>query len=212
MDIPVDEPLHFFDWHSELSIKRNNLPHWHQRGRVQFVTFRLADSLPSVKLQQLAEFKAKWVEEHPFPWDELEWMEYNEIIALKVDKWLDKGYGSCLLSKPSVRDVVVGALYYYNNKLYRLFSFVVMPNHVHVILSPTGDNDVRSALGLVKSYSAKVINKMTGGTGPFWQKEVFDRIIRNVEKLDKFDKYIRNNPKGLSDNTYTLFTTRELSN
>ena len=76
---------------------------------------------------------------------------------------------------------------------------VVMPDHIHVILKPLNrENDcfysLTQILKGIKGRSATKINQETGRTGALWQKESFDRIIRDHDEWCNKHEYIRNNP------------------
>ena len=116
-----------FDWGTFL-------PHWHQDGKYVFVTFRLYDSLPQEKLQWLRDEKESWLKRHPQPWAEKVTKEYINKFGKSVDKWLDNDYGDSLLKKQSNRKIVEDALLFFNGKRYNLIAFVVMPNHVHILI------------------------------------------------------------------------------
>ncbi len=75
-----------------------NLPHWRQEGVTYFVTFRLADALPQVKLQGWLRERDVWLASHPRPWDARTSTAYHKRFTARIEKWLDAGYGSCALA------------------------------------------------------------------------------------------------------------------
>lgn len=151
-----------------MDVSRRNLPHWRQEGRTYFVTFRLHDSLPREKLAALR--KAR-------------------------DEWLDEGHGSCMLREPAHAQIVAGALKHFEAQRYDLAAWVVMPNHVHVLLTPRPGFALGKILHSWKSFSAHEINKLTGRGGDVWQHETYDHIVRDAESLWHFAKYIVDNPR-----------------
>ena len=171
------------------------LPHWHQDGRYVFVTFRLADSLPQAKLREYAIEKEQWFKLHPRPWSKEDEKEYYRRFFDTFDKWLDSNYGSCLLADSRYRTIVEKALHYYDGTHYELVAYVVMANHVHLLVRMLGEVDVRRVIQSLKSFTAKEINKVAGTQGRIWQSESFDRIIRDKHHLHRVIDYIfRNNP------------------
>ena len=72
--------------------------------------------------------------------------------------------------------------------------FIVMPNHVHVLMKPIPPFELEDILQAIKSYTANQINRIFGREGQFWQRESYDHIVRDFEQLDAFQKYIRANP------------------
>ena len=194
----------FVDTNRYIRITSDKLPHWKQEGKTVFVTFRLADSLPQSKLQELQEFKAQWLNTHPLPWDSLTNSEYERTVRQKTERWLDQGYGSCLLRQTDVREMVVSALLFHHGTRYVLHHFVVMPNHVHLLATPIGDYDLMKTIGSVKRFTANAINKALGTKGVVWQRLMFDHLVRDAGQYDAIVKYIDANPRNLSPDTFTL--------
>lgn len=180
-----------FDWGTFL-------PHWHQDGKYVFVTFRLHDSLPQEKLQWLREEKERWLKQHPQPWNEKVTKEYINKFGNAVDQWLDNNYGNCLLNKQSNRKIVEDALLFFNGKRYDLVAFVVMPNHVHILMKIKEGNELTEIMRSIKSFTAKSINKNENQTRPVWQSESYDRLIRDEVHFDNVVRYIIANNKDLA--------------
>ncbi len=180
---------------------RANLPHWSQACAC-FVTFRLADSLPESLLAPLRESKTVWVAQHPQPWNDQEQTEYNALFGEQVQDWLDQGYGACVLKETEIRQIVESTLKHFDGVRYSLYAYVVMPNHVHVLFMPTEGYDVAGILKSWKSYSARMINQHLGKSGPLWQKESWDRLVRSVEQFDAYRAYIRKNSPALAFDAY----------
>ena len=103
------------------------------------------------------------------------------------------------------RDIVLGCCIHDHERRYRLLVAVVMPDHVHLILTPLIDEARRTVISLVeimkaiKGASAHAINHHVGARGTIWQEESFDRVVRSSESLDSKVAYILENPvrKGL---------------
>ena len=198
------DSLKFIDKRNHIQITGDKLPHWEQANRVQFVTFRLADSLPQTKLQEFTDNKRVWLEHHPKPWDEATQQEYDSF-ANAMEKWIDAGYGSCVLQYPKVRAVMTDTLLHFDSDRYYLHAFVIMPNHVHVLLTPRNENLTQDIVGSWKKFSAREVNKVLEREGTVWERDSFDRMIRSKMDYDKKLRYIINNPKELPSGTYTLF-------
>ena len=168
------------------------LPHWHQDGVMQFVTFRLNDSLPQSKLNEFKEEKKQWLELHPKPWTESEYLDYDDIFS-KIDEWIDAGYGECLLKYQEVQDIIEKTLLHWDEERYVLYDYILMPNHIHMLMIPGSRYVLKEILHSIKSYTAHEINKLLGRKGSLWEKESFDRMIRNhLDYLSKKD-YIKHN-------------------
>ena len=193
---PELSPVHFspFEPEAEVHRGRRNLPHWQQAGVAYFVTFRLGDSVPVPKLHQWVAERKAWKAKYPEPWSDLQWKDYNRLFPARMEKWLDAGEGHCALAKDDVSRIVEGALLHFDGQRYVMDAYAIMPNHVHVLVSPKPSHDLSQVLHGWKSYTAHEINKLIRRTGSFWQDENFDHIVRSVEQLELFRKYIRENP------------------
>jgi REP element-mobilizing transposase RayT len=185
-----------------VTIYVRHLPHWRQEGATYFVTFRLHDSLPQDKLRELEILRRDWEEQHPPPHTKEQLEQLAHDTMRRVEHWLDQGMGSCRLKDPTAARMVVDALHHFDGQRYELGCYVVMPNHVHAIVRPLlCDSDpLERILQSRKRHTASAINRHFGLTGPLWQEESFDRIIRDEEHLYRVIQYIGANPikAGLS--------------
>jgi primosomal protein N' (replication factor Y) (superfamily II helicase) len=182
------------------------LPHWRQADKIYFVTFRLADSLAQDALKQWQEEKRVWEGFHPKPWSDQDWQEFHSRFTERMEEWLDAGYGSCSLRQPLIADLVEQALKHFDGSRYRLGAYVIMPNHVHVLVQPAGGHSLEAILHSWKSFTAQQANRILGATGRFWMEEYFDHLVRSAAQLTKFESYIRENPvkAGLPGGTVRL--------
>src|SRR5271165_890415 len=97
--------MSFFNPDASLVIRRGKLPHWRQEGVIYFVTFRLADSLPQEKLEWLRHEKELWLRLNPEPRTDSQRRQYDEQFTQIVDRWLDAGYGRCILARPDCKAI-----------------------------------------------------------------------------------------------------------
>ena len=194
-----------------MDVRRNRLPHWQQDHSFIFVTWRLGDSLPKAKLSQLREERKLWMKHHPPPWDSQTARRYHSRFSRRIEDWLDQGIGSCLLRDPALARIVAGALRYFDGQRYELSSFVVMPNHVHVLFRPLGSHRLGKIMSCWKGFTGYEIRRQTGTSGKLWQKDYWDRLIRNPEHYWNCVEYIRENPgrAGLGEGEFVLFETGE---
>ena len=190
----LENPHSFFNPHSEIDVTQNHLPHWQQGKAWVFVTWRLGDAMPKAKLDQWKAERETWMTHHPEPWDEKTEAEYHELFSHQIDEWLDQGSGSCLLKDPANASVVADALRHFNGDRYELASFVVMPNHVHVLFRPLEGHALPEIVKSWKGFTSREINKRAGKTGALWQDEYWDRLIRHEQHFFKVAEYIRENP------------------
>ncbi len=165
-------------WHS-----RGYLPHIEAGQEPQFLTWRLADSVPKSVLDVWFEELARRPER-----------ERKRELMRRVGKFLDAGFGSCVLRMPHVARIVQEGLMYYHPDRYVLHSWVVMPNHVHTLLTPQHGHEVARIMQSLKSYTAKRINEVTGSSGTFWQRDYLDKLILDREQFERIRLYIEWNP------------------
>jgi REP element-mobilizing transposase RayT len=194
------------DPHATATITERNLPHWRQDGATYFVTFRLADAVPADVRRQWKEELEAWQKLHPEPWDAKTKHEYQRRFREDRERWLDSGHGNCLLREPKARDIVERALRHFDRERYTLDVWVIMPNHVHAILQPAVGQELSAILHSWKSFIATQVNAALKRSGPLWQDENFDRIVRGPDELERTRTYLRKNPDkaGLREGEFSL--------
>lgn len=127
--------------------------------------------------------------------------EVRQIMLERLEKTLDGGHGSCALRRPELARLVRDALLHKDGDPYRLLTWTIMPNHVHVVF----DLDEKASLdGVMKSwkgFTARMANRILGREGAFWQADYFDRLIRNRKQLLHAVRYVETNAAraGLRD-------------
>jgi carbamoylphosphate synthase large subunit/REP element-mobilizing transposase RayT len=191
-----EQRFHPMDRHSEIGTTRRNLPHWQQKNATYFVTFRLADAVPQNILRQWKEELETWRNFHPEPWDVGTKYEYQKRFQDDREHWLDRGHGECILKKSDLAEIVADALRHFDHDRYVLDAFVVMPNHVHVLVRLAEGQPLADVLHSWKSFSAKAINRQLGRSGRIWQEESYDRIVRDWNELVRYRDYIARNPEN----------------
>ncbi len=168
---------------------RGYLPHFDGGQVTQFLTYRLADSLPRKVLRNLQFQVAQ---------DHISDREMN----ITIEKYLDQGIGRCYLGKTEIAEIVEENLLRFANLKYKLHAWVIMPNHIHLLLTPMEGYSLSEIVHSCKSYTSKKANKLLNRTGRFWFPEPFDRFIRDYEHFEKAFNYIERNPvkAGLCEN------------
>jgi REP element-mobilizing transposase RayT len=187
----------YFNPRSEIDIRTGgNLPHWEQGPVWCFVTFRLADSLPRAVVDEMQRQREEWRRTHDLKkLSREERAEYHSLFSDRFENLLHAGSGSCVLRDPANAEIVRSALRHFEGQRYLLDEFVVMPNHVHVLVKPLPGNGLAEILHSWKSYTAKQLNLRLGRTGPLWQHESFDHLVRNEAAMEAIRRYIRENPQ-----------------
>jgi REP element-mobilizing transposase RayT len=82
-----------------------------------------------------------------------------------------------------------------------------MPNHVHVLVSPFPEKPLPGSVAGWKRFSATRIHKASGSVGSLWQKDYFDRLIRDWDHFLNVARYIRRNPikAKLAEGNFQLY-------
>jgi len=133
----------------------------------------------------------------------LEKLEVDRRFSMRLDAYLDQGRGACHLSRPPVARIVAENLRHLDGVRHELLAWCIMPNHVHTVMQLFVGQDLHRVLHSWKSFTSKKALRFLGcsaGTA-FWQKEYFDRLIRDEEDLRDTIQYVVNNPlkAGLKD-------------
>lgn len=193
----------FFDVSRDFGVLNGNLPHWRQDGVTYHVTFRLGDPLPVHVAVRLRTDLRRWLEAHPPPRSRAERLEYWRFY-LALEKHLDAGYGQCLLRHRLAQAIVRDAMLFFDGERYYLHDWVIMPNHVHLLMTALPNHQLSGILHSIKSFTAKRINRALGRKGRIWQKESFDHIVRSAESFQCFRSYIKANPAAIEDGGFML--------
>jgi type I restriction enzyme R subunit/putative DNA methylase len=173
---------------------RGYLPHVKREGASYFVTFRLADSLPQAVLLQFKRQQAEKLRAIRGDNDRAR-EELDREFHRQIQRYLDRGVGECHLKRPDVAQMVAEALLHFHEQQYWLDDWVIMPNHVHLILWPMPNHTLSEILRSRKRHTARQANIILGRTGQtFWQPESYDHWIRSDEEKARIRRYIRNNP------------------
>ena len=166
---------------------RGYLPHCDEPGRIQVITYRLADSVPKEVIDKLDQ----------------DLSQGNESERRKrIEEYLDSGYGKCYLADERIAEIVQENLLRFDGDRYRLLAWVIMPNHIHNIVEILEGFTLEKVIHTWKSYTANAVNKVLGRQGAFWQPDYFDRFIRDDKHLERAVYYVEFNPvkAGLVEN------------
>jgi REP element-mobilizing transposase RayT len=163
-------------WHS-----RGYLPHFEGIEVVQFITYRLADSLPANFLRDL---------KRKLDCSEISEVEYHR----GVERQLDLGHGASFLRHREIASLVEENLLRFDGEKYQLLHWVIMLNHVHLLLRAINGHSLSSIMHSMKSFTANRANTSLGRTGRFWSVEYFDRYIRDKDHYANTVAYIHANP------------------
>src|SRR5690348_8288485 len=150
------------------------LPHYHSIGQPMFLTWRLYGSLPPNR---------------SFPA-----LSTSGEAFVVMDRLLDSAStGPLSLRNPEIAVMTVEAIHFRDRKLYRLHSYVVMPNHVHLLITPL--IEIPKVMQSLKRFTAREGNRILNLIGqPFWQQENYDHLVRNDTEFQRITRYIEMNP------------------
>jgi len=155
-----------------------HLPHFDMQGYYQFITFRVNDStdgfLKKLSQQDISNSKKQFEIDEYLDNSQKGAYFYNELLSTMNDflKSRDKS-------------------------LYELISFVVMPNHVHLLIKPL--DTLAVVIQKIKGSSAKIINDMMNRSGKFWANNYYDKAIRDEKHFNTVYNYIKSNPLKLGE-------------
>ncbi len=186
---------------------QGDLPHWHRDGKIFFVTFRLADSMPPTAVAEYKVAVERWTKEHGMIETKQDAEELERFKVNLLNKLLDKCLGKCVLKNFTVRDIVTKSLHHFDHQRYHIHDYVIMPNHVHLLIEPLEEWTIQKLMYSLKSYTAHMINKAIAMDGALWQHESYDRIIRNESHYYKVVNYIARNPRNFKEGDYALYLT-----
>jgi len=163
----------FRGWH-----ERGYLPHYDGPYVTQIATFMLVDSFP---VERRAE------------WEPILEEEDESLRRRKLEAWLDRGLGECWLLQPRVATLVEEKLRQVDGVQYRLQAWVLMPNHVHLVVD-VRDTPLTQLVNHWKGGTAREANLVLGRRGAFWQEDYFDTKIRDAAHLAQAIRYVEQNP------------------
>ena len=177
---------------------RGALPHLKREGTSYFVTFRLDGTIPQEILLKFKRERESIIHRAEAGNRPLTWQEQKELFnwySERVDGWLNAGHGDCWLRQPEIASLVAGAIRHFEGQRYTLSDWVVMPNHVHVVIHAEPPHTLSTILKSWKGFTAVHANRLLNRAGTaFWQSEAYDHCCRDDEDLALCCAYTRTNP------------------
>ena len=120
-------------------------------------------------------------------------LDFDKIIECEGQRSRLKR-GSCILNDPRFAVIVQEALLFRRGERHLVHAWCVMTNHVHGVVSSSPDLSLIDWLGSVKKFSSRKINEALGESGPLWERESFDHLLRSEKAFDRACQYVENNP------------------
>ncbi|WP_104418485.1 transposase [Neolewinella xylanilytica] len=198
---------------------KSRLPHYTPIGGTFFVTFRIHNALPLSVMQALQWEYQREIER--IRKTSLGAQARRALIAKaryayfkQYDDRLDNRKSDrCFFSDPALCASLADHLHTFDDDLYELKAYCIMPNHAHLLLSLGNqladhhhfllDEDelvssyqpLHRIMQRVKGASARFLNQELGRTGTFWQKDSYDHYVRNAKAYENILYYILRNPE-----------------
>ena len=206
METPISFQKHFTsEFEHPVVIRRGySYPHRERENAIYHIGFRLYDSIPSSIIRDL-QMRRKLMEAQLMDkrgqLSEYDCEQLDRLYAVEVDKLIDNGYGSCIFNDYKCCEIMRDVLTTACGSKYELYAWCIMPNHIHVMMSLLFGNKLADVVQAWKSISSHLINKKRNAIGKLWQRDYFNRIIRDYNHYLKTKEYIWNNPQkaGLHD-------------
>ncbi|MEZ6093879.1 MAG: transposase [Pirellulaceae bacterium] len=183
------------------------------------MTYRLAGTLPANVVAELKAKKELMLRRNSTVDHKVDTKHFNRTFFAAYEHHLDVVSKIDWLQDPKIASMLRENLYHFAGQKYSLHAYCIMPNHVHVLLTPHqppnehhpvdfSKADQISNVGEVadkcsplsnithslKSYTANRANRMLNRSGTFWQPESYDHWVRNDDELERIVNYIRANP------------------
>ena len=84
--------------------------------------------------------------------------------------------------------------HYRDEKRYWLHPFVIMPDHLHVLITPASDQSLERCIQCIKGGFSHSLRAMTENHGEIWQRSFHEHRIRDAADYRHHCEYIANNP------------------
>jgi len=183
------------------------LPHWEVEEGRYFVTLHVAGAIPlqgRSRIHQMSEEFSKAAARlrvgpvrrtGPTDGERTDsWLRLQRKIFKEMEAWLDRSLQNAYLRHHGVANMVLQALEHRQSRGdWRLFEYVIMPNHLHCFLEIRKSN-LKNVMEDFKRWTGRLATKILGMGSRFWQREWFDHWSRSDEDDERIMAYIRSNP------------------
>ncbi|MGH2543445.1 MAG: REP-associated tyrosine transposase [Ardenticatenaceae bacterium] len=183
---------------------RRNLPHVQPPGATFFVTTRLVGTVPVEAAERLATVRQEtYARVSCLPDADQRAIQKYRAQRRWFGQWdslLDQAvYGPTWLADPRIARLVSDSLHFLHGRRYELEALCIMPNHLHLLMTPLQKEDgsyqaLTAIMHSLKSYTANQANRLLSRKGAFWQHESYDHFVRDSKEQERILAYILNNP------------------
>jgi REP element-mobilizing transposase RayT len=151
--------------------------------------------------------RSEWLAKHGLDPNAVDWrqqierleprtaFELKNLLSARWNDHLDACHGDCVLKRPELGRIVADSLLLFDGTRYELTEYVVMPNHVHMLVAFPDEASLLDQCENWKHFTATKINKQLGRKGRFWQQDGFDHLVRSLEQFAWLREYIAENPR-----------------
>jgi len=122
-------------------------------------------------------------------------VEFNRMFSDRWNDELDACHGACVLRRPEFAGIVADSLHHFDGDRYDLTDFVIMPNHVHLLVAFLTEDAMLAQCESWKHFTATRINRKLEREDRFWQQDGFDHLVRSTEEFEYLRGYIADNPQ-----------------
>lgn len=185
-------------------IRRRRWPHLDVASGIYCVTTCLANSVPAQGLRDIEAYAAELQAKRPPDVPVAEWsIRCWKLAFARRERWLDEEPSARQLESEALARVVDEAICHFEGVRLRLWAYVVMPSHYHMVFEPldawaktlsTGQSPRQSLVHSIHRFSARRCHELLGSRGAFWQHEAYDHVVRGEEELERVVQYVENNP------------------
>ena len=211
--------MRFFKATDDIQVTQRKLPHWAQSDTLCFITWRTYDSMPASVVEQWYRLRGDWLQRRRIDPDAEDWKQRLEELAAEeieafhaefTTRWheeLDNCHGECVLRQPHLARIVRDSLLHFDGARYEIDGFVVMPNHVHLLVAFRNEETMLQQCESWKRFTATRLNAALGRKGRFWQSDAFDHLVRHEAQHIRLRQYLAENPikAKLRDDEYILY-------
>jgi putative transposase len=174
------------------------MPHYQPENGTLFITFRLQESLPVSYVKELNEYKKQVSAKIT------QGAYFQNIVQKKIFDYYDQMLArrpaeNLNLTELRTASLIKTKLLEFNDVLYEMLCFTIMPNHVHLLLRilervPGEPHQLSYVMKKIKGNTAIEINRLLNRQGSLWQREYYDYCVRNDKELSNIVNYIVLNP------------------
>ena len=201
MDIPPYSSGFYYTpgrFNASLTTSGHSLPCLQQPGKFYNICFRLADSQPQHVLETMQLELQAWQDTHRN--EKYPALAKQRVRFASFEKCLHQNYGNCILANRNIQQIVSEIILRHNEKECQVGAFVIMSNHIHLLIKMLGYAVMKDLLQCIKRETTIAIRHLLDlNCGEIWMRGSFSRIVRSPRELEKTLQYIKNNPKGNLD-------------